>query len=285
MKSKTFSLWLLAALMLSSCGESKAPSASGDSSTSSGETSLVAKARELTRGALASVEKLDWDGFKNKLTEVDLSNAKKALEGVDLAAAKTRYDELALALSKKDYAQAEFYAKKLDELLASDLVSKSIEFLKVESEKGSDAAIQAVKAYIDTPGLRQSSKEFGEKMLGYFQSVEVNRDDVEGVLFWATFYIVRSHVPINDSHLQDAVAMLAASAIPRGFHAYDLHTKEGVELSDAILRSLGSNKDDAGKIWNEIVKAGRKGVDNIKKELTEKSAHFRGPDERSPASK
>jgi hypothetical protein len=229
------------------------------------------KAKELTRETISGVEKLDWNGLKSKITEVDLSGAKKALEGIDLATAKAQYDELAAALSKKDYAKAEFYARKLDALLTSDLVSKSIEFLKLESEKGSDAAIKAVKEYINTPGLAESSKQFGEKMLGYFQSVEVNRGDVEGVLFWATFYIVRSQIPINDPHLQDAAAMLAASAIPRGFHAYDLHTKEGVELSDAILRSLGSNQDQAANVWNDLVQAGKKGVADIKKELVEKS--------------
>jgi len=83
--------------------------------------------------------------------------------------------------------------------------------------------------------------------------------------------VVRSQIPIDDPHLKDAAATLAASAIPRGFHAYDLHTKEGVEISDAILRSLGSNQDEAAKAWSEIVQAGKKGVDGIKKELMEKS--------------
>jgi hypothetical protein len=264
-------LSLLAVLLLSACGESHAPSATGDQSISKEKTSLMEKAKELTRETIAGVEKVDWNGLKSRITEVDLSGAKKALEGIDLAAAKAQYDELAAALSKKDYAKAEYYAKKLDELLTSDLVSKSIEFLKVESEKGTEAAIEAVKEYISTPGLTEGSKQFGEKMLGYFQSVEVKRGDVETVLFWATFYIVRSQIPINDPHLQDAAAMLAASAIPRGFHAYDLHTKEGVGLSDAILRSLGSNQDEAAKVWDDLVQAGKKGVADIKKELVEKS--------------
>jgi hypothetical protein len=266
------------AVILTACGESKAPSGTtsteGESpSSAKAGVTIIDEAKAMAQKAIESVNKVEWEAWKDKLTQADLSQAKKALEGVDLAAAKTRYEELAAALGKKDYAQAEFYAKKLDELLTSDLISKSIEFLKMESEKGTDAAIKAVKDYIATPGLTESGRQFGEKMLGYFQSVEVNRGDVEGVLFWTTFYIVRSQVPINDPHLQDAAAMLAASAIPRGFHAYDLHTKEGVELSDAILRSLGSNKGEAAKVWNDLVQAGRKSVDGIKKELTKESAH------------
>lgn len=278
MRNTLRSLSLLAALLLSACGESNVPPATGDQSTATEKPSLMEQAKALTKETIAGVEKFDWNGLKNKITEVDLSGAKKALEGIDLTAAKIQYDELAAALGKKDYVRAEFYAKKLDALLASDTISKSIGFLKVESEKGTDAAIKAVQEYISTPGLAESNKQFGEKMLGYFQSVEMDRDEVEGVLFLATYYVVRSKVPIDDPRLQDAVARLAASAIPRGFHAYDLHTKEGVELSDAILESLGSNKDEADRAWNEIVQAGKNGVEGIKKELKEKSAQREAQD-------
>ena len=250
------------AVILTACGESKTPSGTvsteGESSSTKVGVTFAEEAKTMAQKAIDSVKKVEWEAWRNKLTQADLSQAKKALDGVDLSAAKAKYDELAGALAKKDYVQAEFYAKQFDELMSSDVAGKTIEFLKVESEKGTEAAIKAVKEYLNTPGLGESSRKSGEKLLGYFQSVD--RGDVEGILFWATFYIVRSKVPINDPHMQDAVAMLAASAIPRGFHAYDLHTKEGMELSDAIFKSMGTNEQEATKTWNEIVAASKKGA-------------------------
>lgn len=266
MKSITHPLWLLAALVLSSCGESNAPSAAGDSSGSPGEPSLVTKAKDLTHEAITSVEKLDWEGFKNKITQADLTEAKKALNGIDISAAKAKYDELAEALTKKDYVQAEFYAKQFDTLLSSDVAGRAIEFLKLESEKGTDAAIKAVREYLNTPGLGQSSREFGEKMLGCLQSVE--QEQVEVVLCFIVYHAVDSKIQTSDPHLKHLPAHLAVIAVSKGFDAYDLHTKEGMELSDAIIKSLGMNKEEAATAWNDIVAASKKGTEAVKNELS-----------------
>jgi hypothetical protein len=264
----------LGVFVLSSCGESKAPhETTGATESTSTGMSLVEEAKTLAEKTINKVETLDWESWKNKLTQVDLSQAKKALDGIDISAAKAKYDELAGALARKDYVQAEFYAKQFDALLSSDVAGRTIEFLKLESEKGTDAAITAVREYLNTPGLGQSSKEFGEKMLAHLQSVE--QKQVEGVLCFIVYYAVDSKVRIEGPHGQNLAAVLAVAAVSTGFDAYDLHAKEGVELSEAILRTLGTNKNDATKAWNEIVQASKKGVNDIKEELTEKSAQLR----------
>lgn len=267
MKSQAIVLSLISVLPLTSCGESKAPATPSSEATPPSEPSLIKKARELARKGIASVEALDWTALQSRITAEGLSIAKQALDGVDLAAAKARYDELAAALAANDYVKASFYAQKLDALLSSELVSKSVEFLKVESEAGADAARKAVEEYLLTPNLSENARLFGKQMLSYFQSIKADRGDMEKVLFWATYYVVRSSLPGPDSHLQNALAGIAASAIPRGFHAYDLHTKEGVELSEAILRSWGTDKKGAEDFWNGLVRAGKKGVGELQKAL------------------
>jgi hypothetical protein len=254
------------AVILTACGESKTPSGTaaieGETPATKAGATFVEEAKAMAQKALDSVEKVEWKAWKNKLTQADLSQAKKVLDGIDLPAARTKYDELAAALAKKDYVQAEFYAKQFDELMSSDVAGRTIGFLKLKAEKGTDAAVAAVKDYLNTPGLGESSRQLGEKMLVHLQSVE--QDQIEGVLCFVVYYAVDSKVEIKGPHGQNMAAILAVAAVTTGFDAYDLHTKEGMELSDAIFKSTGTNKDKATKAWNEIVAASKKGAGALK---------------------
>ncbi|HSI62274.1 MAG TPA: hypothetical protein VLE43_04125, partial [Candidatus Saccharimonadia bacterium] len=78
------------AVILTACGESKTPSGTvsteGESSSTKAGVTFTEEAKTMAQKAIDSVKKVEWEAWRNKLTQADLSQAKKALDGVDLSA-------------------------------------------------------------------------------------------------------------------------------------------------------------------------------------------------------
>jgi hypothetical protein len=98
--------------------------------------------------------------------------ARKAAAQTDFETLKKQSASLLAAIDRGDYFSAEQGAEKLDALLKSDVISRTVEFLEINARDGASAASQAIDSYLAKPALNPKVKAFFEGLKEDIASID-----------------------------------------------------------------------------------------------------------------
>lgn len=110
----------------------------------------------------------------------DLANeyvmeARRAFEKLDLSTLQKPVADLLAAIEKGDFALARTLSTKVDEMLNSDVVGKTVAFLEIKVVKGAEDAVKAIDDYLKSPELSAAKREFFSRLKTAIHAPETKR--------------------------------------------------------------------------------------------------------------
>lgn len=119
--------------------------------------------------------------------------AKEALAKADLDGLKTKANDAMEAVRAGDYLKAEEISKKVDEALESHIVSKTTEFLRIQSEDGAGAATEKIDEYLAATELPPKVRDYFAGMKESMESVDKQEVEDAAVLLGIGVVIAADH--------------------------------------------------------------------------------------------
>ncbi len=114
------------------------------------------------------------------------------------------------SLEDGDYSQAREFTQKMDAALETEVVSKSIEFLKTESTEGAEKAAKAMDDYMASRQLAEHERKALTLVLQHIKSIE--KRDVPG-LVGAVVYIALEHKMSHSAALPASLAVVVTEEL------------------------------------------------------------------------
>lgn len=177
MKSHVLSLLLSAVLtvVLTDCGRKDAgtTAATSESPLNTPDAPRTWKQRWEELDLLSRGKTLTGQG--KELASEYVAEARKAFEKVDLGAIQKPVADMLAAIEKGDFALAKTLSIKLDQMLESDVVSKTVTFLEIKVVKGAEDAVKAIDDYLKSPELSAAKREFFSRLKTVIHAPETKR--------------------------------------------------------------------------------------------------------------